>query len=118
MRFDYENVPDTEQGEDFKAEVRLIVQSVFANPMSPPVFSANVVRLNERMKEELAASGYIYNRTNLTLDPVEKQAQGLVCAFKGPAGDAATVNAWVSGGMIARFILPIKDGKIWAGAAS
>jgi len=118
MKITYENVPQTEDGENFKTEARLIIQTVFKNPHTPEVFAANIERLNNDLSNQLKASGYVYNRSTLTLDPVQKEVQGYICAVKGSAQDAKTVEAWAAGGMVARFILIVQNGKIWAGASS
>lgn len=118
MKIFYENIPDNDEGENFKTEARLIVTTVFANPHTPATFNANIERLTDNISKQLEKSGYVYNRANLTFDTVHKDVQGFILAVHGPAGDGPTLAKWAKGGMKARFTIPVDNGKIWAGAAS
>lgn len=105
----FENLGNNPDAENFKTEVRLILQKIFREPQKAIVFVANIERVNEDIKAELGRRGYVYNRANLTFDPVRKEAQGYVCAVRGPAGDSDTLDRWKNGGMVARFVVPSKD---------
>jgi len=117
MRITYENTDGNQQGEAFKVECRAIIQSVFKEPVTGPVLSANLARYNTALAGELQKRGYVYNRANMTLDPTKLEAQGIMVAVHGKAGDPIVVDDWEDGGMVCRFVLPVNHlGKY--GAAS
>jgi len=104
----FENIPDTEHGQDFKAECRLILKDVFPAPQKASLFVDNIELLNESIKGELKKRGYVYNRANLTFDPIAKPGdgepvQGNLCAEK-------SVGRWAGNPMTAYFTIPYEDG--------
>ena len=94
----FENIPETERGADFKAECRIILQSVFPAAQKPSVIAANAAQIVEDIKAALKKRGYVYNRANITLEPVQKEVQGNLCAEK-------SVDRWAGAPMTCYFTL-------------
>ena len=94
----FENIPETEHGADFKAECRIILQTVFPAAQKPSVIDANAERIVEDIKAALKKRGYVYNRANITLEPIQKELQGNMCGEK-------SVDRWAGTPMVCYFTL-------------